>query len=116
MGQRGAGADREVMPDEMPEALEEISRDFLELGPKDRLQLLLEFSDELPDLPPRYADAPEKLEQVHECQSPLFLVVEVASDPGVDAGDQRVSIFFSAPRRRRRREVSPGSCMRGSTG
>lgn len=85
------------MPDEMPEALAEISRDFLELGPKDRLQLLLEFSDELPDLPPRYADAPEKLEQVHECQSPLFLVVEVASDPGVDAGDQRVSIFFSAP-------------------
>ncbi|MBC9955470.1 SufE family protein [Yimella sp. cx-51] len=82
----------------MPASLAEISRDFLELDPKDRLQLLLEFADELPDLPARYADAPEKLEQVHECQSPLFLVVEVAQEPGVDTDDQVVSLFFSAPR------------------
>lgn len=81
----------------MPESLAQISEDFLELAPKDRLQLLLEFSDELPDLPQRYADAPEKLEQVHECQSPLFLVVEVGQEAGVDPADQVVSLFFSAP-------------------
>ena len=40
----------------------------------ERLQLLLEFSEELPELPERYAGAPEKMEQVHECQSPVFLV------------------------------------------
>lgn len=81
----------------MGSPLAEIATDFREAAPPDRLQLLLEFADELPDLPPRFADAPEKLEQVHECQSPLFLAVEVGEEPGVAAGDQRVSLFFSAP-------------------
>lgn len=81
----------------MPESLAEIAADFREATPSERLQLLLEFSDELPELPQRYADAPEQLEQVHECQSPLFLAVEVDRQPGVDTADQRVDIFFSAP-------------------
>ena len=67
----------------MPTPLAEIAADFREAAPADRLQLLLEFSDELPDLPGRFADAPEKLEQVHECQSPLFLAVEVGAEPAV---------------------------------
>ena len=82
----------------MGSPLAEIAADFREAAPPDRLQLLLEFSDELPDLPARFADAPEKLEQVHECQSPLFLAVEVAEEPGVATQEQRVSLFFSAPR------------------
>lgn len=81
----------------MSSPLAEIAADFKDATPKDRLQLLLEFSDELPDLPERYADAPEKLEQVHECQSPLFLAVEVAEEPEIATEDQRVAIFFSAP-------------------
>ena len=79
----------------MPASLAEIAADFLDLAPKDRLQLLLEFSQGLPDLPERYADAPESLEQVHECQSPLFLTVEVGE--GMPRGAQPVSLFFSAP-------------------
>lgn len=82
----------------MPAALDEIAADFRDAVPADRLQLLLEFADELPDLPARYADAPEKLEQVHECQSPLFLAVEVGEEPSVDTAEQTVSVFFSAPR------------------
>ena len=62
------------------------------MGPRDRLQLLLELSQELPELPDRYADAAASMEQVPECQSPLFLAVEV--EP---AGDRRVHLFFSAP-------------------
>ena len=81
----------------MGSPLEEIAADFREAAPPDRLQLLLEFSEELPDLPARFADAPEKLEQVHECQSPLFLAVEVGEEPGVAVEEQRVSLFFSAP-------------------
>ncbi|MBC7309856.1 MAG: SufE family protein [Actinomycetales bacterium] len=81
----------------MSTPLAELAEDFRAASPQDRLQLLLEFSDELPDLPERYADAPEKLEQVHECQSPLFLAVEVGDEAGVDTNDQQVSIFFSAP-------------------
>ena len=63
----------------------------------ERLQLLLEFSEELPELPERYAGAPEKMEQVHECQSPLFLTVEVDEESAAEPGKRVVSLFFSAP-------------------
>lgn len=76
----------------LPPRLAELVEDFSEVGPKDRLQLLLELSQELPELPERYAAAADTMEQVHECQSPLFLAVEV--EPG---GDHTVHLFFSAP-------------------
>jgi cysteine desulfuration protein SufE len=76
----------------LPPQLAELVEDFSEVGPKDRLQLLLELSRELPELPARYADAADTMEQVHECQSPLFLAVEVEPD-----GDRTVHLFFSAP-------------------
>ena len=63
----------------LPAALAEIRDEFLELGESDRLQLLLEFSNELPELPERYREHPELLERVEECQSPVFIVVEVES-------------------------------------
>lgn len=74
----------------LPAAMAELAEDFHALGPQDRLQLLLELSDELPALPERYAGHLEAMEQVHECQSPLFLAVE--TDP------ESVHVFFDAPR------------------
>lgn len=71
--------------------LQEIVDDFASMGGKDRLQLLLEFSEELPGLPSRYAEHHGLLEQVPECQSPLFLAVEVGED-------DTVHLFFQAPR------------------
>jgi cysteine desulfuration protein SufE len=71
--------------------LQEIADDFNAVPGQDRLQLLLEFSDELPALPARYADHPDLLEPVPECQSPLFLAVEVEPDA-------TVHLFFDAPR------------------
>ena len=71
--------------------LQEIVDDFAAVGDKDRLQLLLEFSEELPGLPDRYAEDPTLLEPVPECQSPLFLAVEVGED-------DTVHLFFEAPR------------------
>ena len=62
---------------QLPEALEQIRSDFLELGLKDRLQLLLEFSNELPELPAHYADHPDLFERVEECQSPVFIFVDL---------------------------------------
>jgi cysteine desulfuration protein SufE len=76
----------------LPPQLAELVEDFADVSPKERLQLLLELSQELPDLPERYADAAETMEQVHECQSPLFLAVEV--DP---EAPRHVHLFFSAP-------------------
>jgi cysteine desulfuration protein SufE len=65
------------MNDVLPAKLAEIQTDFRELGIKDRLQLLLEFSNELPELPEHYRDHPDLLERVEECQSPVFIFVEV---------------------------------------
>lgn len=81
----------------LPAALAEIAEDFADLPVAERLQLLLEFSEELPELPERYAGAPEKMEQVHECQSPLFLTVEVDEESAAEPGQRVVSLFFSAP-------------------
>lgn len=77
----------------LPESFAQIVEDFNDLGPSDRVQLLIEFSDNLPDLPARLADHPELLEPVPECQSPIFLHVEV---DGQGAGAQ-THVFFSAP-------------------
>ena len=73
----------------LPPKLAETREDFLALGVKDRLQLLLEFSNELPALPERYAEHPDLLERVEECQSPVFMFVEV--DDGI------VHLYATAP-------------------
>jgi cysteine desulfuration protein SufE len=73
----------------LPAKLAETREDFLALGVKDRLQLLLEFSNELPALPERYAEHPDLLERVEECQSPVFMFVEV--DDGI------VHLYATAP-------------------
>lgn len=77
----------------LPEAFAEIADDFHALGPKDRLQLLLEFSRSLPELPERYAEHPELLEPVPECQSPIFLLTEVEGT----GREATAHLFFSAP-------------------
>ena len=71
-------------------AIAALVEDFNELPMKERLDLLLEFSDNLPPLPPRFADHPDLLERVEECQAPVYLFVEID-----DA--KHVQLFFSAP-------------------
>ncbi|MGO4782454.1 SufE family protein [Cryobacterium sp. W22_MBD10_FK3] len=63
--------------DTLPTQLADIREDFLALEQPDRLMLLLEFSNELPELPERYRDHPDLFERVVECQSPVFIFVEV---------------------------------------
>ena len=72
----------------MPAALAEVVSDFQEVDGQDKLAMLLEFANELPELPADLEEA--SMEPVPECQSPLFL--------HVDAGDRsRVRLYFSAP-------------------
>ncbi|MDQ1544885.1 MAG: cysteine desulfuration protein SufE [Actinomycetota bacterium] len=75
---------------ELPETLAEIRADFIELDTRERLELLLEFANVLPELPARYSEHPDLLEQVVECQSPVFIFVEV--------NDGIVHLFATAPR------------------
>ncbi|SNT34626.1 SufE family protein [Rhodococcoides kyotonense] len=73
---------------DLPESLAEIVEDFSAVDGQDKLQLLLEFSRELPPLPEHLEQA--AMEPVPECQSPLFL--------SVDAADREsIKLYFSAP-------------------
>jgi cysteine desulfuration protein SufE len=79
----------------LPATLAEIVDDFQALTEPERLQLLLEFSRDLPELPDRLKNHPELLEQVVECQSPLFLTIETEKN---DAGSaDSVRLYFKAP-------------------
>ena len=83
----------------LPAALAEIVEDFQAVDERERLQLLLEFSRSLPDLPDRLKDHPEMLEQVVECQSPLFIAIETEApaEGTAQAAGPVVRLFFSAP-------------------
>lgn len=72
------------------ESIADLIADFQALGLVDRLELLLEFSENLPELPAHYADHPDLLERVEECQSPVYLFVEVDESA-------LVHLYFSAP-------------------
>jgi cysteine desulfuration protein SufE len=74
----------------MLERVRAVVEDFQALQGNDRLQMLLEYSESLPELDPRFGDNPELLERVEECQSPVFIAVEGSSDS--------IALHFSAPR------------------
>ena len=72
----------------MPAPLAEVVTEFAEMVGQDKLNLLLEFANDLPELPGDLTEA--AMEPVPECQSPLFL--------HVDAADRdNVRLYFSAP-------------------
>lgn len=74
----------------VPAGLQAIADDFQAIPESERLNLLLEFSENLPELPQRLADHPELLEPVVECQSPISIIVEVDGE--------NAEIHASAPR------------------
>jgi cysteine desulfuration protein SufE len=74
----------------LPPSLAEIVDMFATSPPRDRLELLLEYSQSLPPLPARLAEHPERLEAVPECQSPLFVAAEVDEN-------RRVHLYMDAP-------------------
>ena len=76
--------------DDLPESMAAIVQDFAAVSERDRLQLLLDFSRELPPLPAELAARRDSMEPVAECQSPVFLLVDV------DATGT-VHLWFDAP-------------------
>lgn len=74
----------------LPAPLAAIRDDFLALDRAERLQLLLEFSNQLPELPQHYRDHPDLFERVAECQSPVFIFTEL-DDEG------RFRLYATAP-------------------
>ena len=77
---------------DLPSALAEIVDDFHAVDDQEKLQLLLELSRELPELPESYGENyAEEMEQVVECQSPLFLTLEY------DDESSTAQLIFAAP-------------------
>ena len=75
----------------LPPSLAEIVELFSTSPPRDRLELLLDYSQQVPPLPQRLLEHPERLEPVPECQSPLFVSAEVDDD-------RLVHLFVDVPR------------------
>jgi cysteine desulfuration protein SufE len=58
--------------------IDEVLEEFAELEPRERLEALLDYSDHIPPLPQRYqAEKAAGLHRVHECQTPVYLWVNV---------------------------------------
>lgn len=73
-----------------PPALQTIIYEFREALPRERLELLLEYADDLPDLPARLQEKRDNMEQIHECQAPVFLHTEVKHN--------QVNFYLDIPR------------------
>lgn len=74
-----------------PPRLDEIASEFADLEVRERLETLLDFAESLPPLPERLqAERDAGDHRVHECQTPVYLWVEV--------DDGKVQVFGdSAP-------------------
>lgn len=66
----------------------EVVDNFTLLPESERLNMLLEYSEALPEPPTEHAGF--DFERVEECQSPVYLAVEIEN--------QEVSLYFDAPR------------------
>jgi len=73
-----------------PEALQDILETFRDASQEDRLDMLLEYAMNLPDLPEELHNARDTMEQVHECQSPVFLLAKLRDD--------KVHYYIDVPR------------------
>lgn len=70
----------------MAAKLDEIAAEFADLDPRERLEMLLEFAENLPPLPERYqAERDAGLNRIAECQTPVFIWTELV--------DGRVQIY-----------------------
>ena len=70
-------------------ALDAIITELGEAEKRERIELLIDYARSLPELPARLAEHKDKGHRVEECQSPVFLFVEVEED--------RVTIHADVP-------------------
>lgn len=70
--------------------IEEIVREFQGADRQEMIELLIDYSEGLPEIPKRFVEfADRDLNRVHECETPVFIWVEME--------DGRVNIFADVP-------------------
>lgn len=61
--------------------LNEIINQFRDADFQETLELLLDYSEDLPDIPERFVEERDKgINRVHECETPVFIWVEIDND------------------------------------
>ena len=98
----------ETKIEQCPASLQTIIAEFQEAAPRERLEYLLEYAMDLPDLPTRLEAKRDAMEQVHECQSPVFLHTEL--------NNGKVEFFFDIPREAPTVRGYAGVLVEGLTG
>jgi cysteine desulfuration protein SufE len=73
----------------MPAALDAIVAELSDSDRQERIDLLIDFAKNLPPLPDRLAAHRDASHRVEECQSPVYLFVEMVGD--------RVTLYADAP-------------------
>ena len=71
-------------------SIEEIVREFQGADRQEMIELLIDYSEDLPEIPSRFAERVDRdLHQVHECETPVFIWVEMEGG--------KVRIFADVP-------------------
>jgi cysteine desulfuration protein SufE len=73
----------------LPPRLQAIVEEFQNAEGREKLDLLLEYSQSLPPLPAWLAEQHNDMDQVHECMSPVFVYAEQR--------DGRMQFYFDVP-------------------
>jgi cysteine desulfuration protein SufE len=73
----------------IPERLQEIVEDFRLVEGREKLEYLLQFAEEMPPLPDWLQAQPDRLQQVHECMTPVFV--------HADKQNGRIRFYFDVP-------------------
>jgi cysteine desulfuration protein SufE len=73
----------------VPTELDAIVSELSEADKQERIEMLIDFAKKLPPIPERFTALKDEAHRVEECQSPVFLFVELEDD--------RVSLFADAP-------------------
>ncbi len=76
--------------DRTPPPLRAIIEDFRSMEPRERLESLLDFAMDMPDLPGFLHNARDQMEQVHECQTPIFVFADIE--------DSGVQVYIDVPK------------------
>ncbi len=75
--------------DLIPSRLQAIIADFAESDRQEKLALLLEYADRMPELPAWLRDQHDRMDHVHECMTPVFVFAEQR--------DGRLHFLFDVP-------------------
>jgi cysteine desulfuration protein SufE len=73
----------------LPERMQEIVADFAFCEGREKLELLLDYSERMPPLPAWLQEQHDGMDQVHECMTPVFVQSEMQ--------DGKMHFYFDVP-------------------